>query len=185
MLTLRAAAALALPYFRSSEDRWRGRALLAGVIVAEFALVYVAVLTNQWNGRFFNALEARNWDKVQVELLVFLLIVVANTLAGAGMWWVGQHFQMRWRRWMTERFAGNWMVNGRHYRIRFIGPEIDNIHLRIANDIYIFIQKTYEVGSALVGVLVTLDLVRDHSRPGSPRSRRCRCSATTSRFRAI
>ena len=156
MLTLRAAAALALPYFRSSEDRWRGRALLAGVIVAEFALVYVAVLTNQWNGRFFNALEARNWDKVQVELLVFVLIVFANALAGAGMWWVGQHFQMRWRRWMTERFAGNWMVNGRHYRIRFIGPEIDNIHLRIANDIYIFIQKTYEVGSALVGVLVTL-----------------------------
>jgi vitamin B12/bleomycin/antimicrobial peptide transport system ATP-binding/permease protein len=156
MVTLRAFMALALPYFRSSEDRWRGRALLAGVIAAEFALVYVAVLTNQWNGRFFNALEARNWDKVQIELLVFLMIVVANTAAGAGMWWVGQHFQMRWRRWMTERFAGNWMVNGRHYRIRFIGPEIDNIHLRIANDIYIFIQKTYEVGSALVGVLVTL-----------------------------
>lgn len=155
MVTLRAALALALPYFRS-EDRWRGRALLAGVIAAEFALVYVAVLTNQWHGRFFNALEARNWDKVQIELLVFLLIVVANTLAGAGMWWVGQHFQMRWRQWMTERFAGNWMANGRHYRIRFIGPDIDNIHLRIANDIFIFIQKTYEVGSALVGVLVTL-----------------------------
>jgi putative ATP-binding cassette transporter len=155
VLTLRAFLALALPYFRS-EDRWRGRALLAGVIAAEFALVYVAVLTNQWNGRFFNALEARNWDKVQIELLVFVLIVVANAAAGAGMWWVGQHFQMRWRHWMTERFAGNWMVNGRHYRIRFIGPEVDNIHLRIANDIFIFIQKTYEVGSALVGVLVTL-----------------------------
>ena len=63
-LALRAMLTLALPYFRS-EDRWRGRALLAGVIAAEFALVYIAVVTNQWQGRFFNALEARDWDRLR------------------------------------------------------------------------------------------------------------------------
>src|SRR5690606_29900812 len=84
VLALRAMTALALPYFRS-EDRWAGRALLAGVIAAEFALVYIAVVTNQWQGRFFNALEARDWDRVQTELILFGFIVLGNILIGMGM----------------------------------------------------------------------------------------------------
>ena len=153
MLALRAFLALALPYFRS-EDRWRGLALLTGVIAAEFALVGVAVVTNQWHGRFFNALEGRDWNTVRFELLVFSLIVIGNILSGMGMYWVGQHFQIRWRRWMTERFVGIWMAEGRHYRVRFGDPNVDNIHLRIANDIGLFIQRTYEIGSGLAGVIV-------------------------------
>jgi putative ATP-binding cassette transporter len=147
--------ALALPYFRS-EDRWRGLTLLAGVIAAEFAIVYIAVVTNQWQGRFFNALEARDWNRLRTELAIFGLIVLGNIVIGMGMYWVGQHFQMRWRRWMTERFVGLWMAEGRHYRVRFADPNVDNIHLRIANDISMFIQRTYEIGSALVGVVVML-----------------------------
>jgi len=152
---LRAMLTLALPYFRS-EDRWRGRALLAGVIAAEFALVYIAVVTNQWQGRFFNALEARDWGRVQSELFVFGFIVAGNILIGMGMFWVGQHFQMRWRRWTTERFVAQWMADGRHYRVRFADPNVDNIHLRIANDIGVLIQRTYEIGSGFVGVVVMM-----------------------------
>ncbi len=155
LLALRAFLALVLPYFRS-EDRWRGRALLAGVIAAEFALVYIAVVTNQWQGRFFNALEARDWSTVRAEIMVFGFIVAGNIFIGMAMFWIGQHFQMRWRRWMTERFVGIWMAEGRHYRVRFVDPNVDNIHLRIANDISVFIQKTYEIGSGLVGVIVML-----------------------------
>ena len=40
--------------------------------------------------------------------------------------------------------------------MRFVDPSVDNIHLRIANDISIFVQKTYEIGSGLVGVVVML-----------------------------
>ena len=46
------------------------------------------------------------------------------------------------------------MAEGRHYRVRFADPNVDNIHLRIANDIGVFIQRTYEIGSGLVGVIV-------------------------------
>ncbi len=153
LLATRAFFALVLPYFRS-EERWRACALLAGVIAAEIALVYLAVVTNQWHGRFFNALEARNWNAVRFELVIFGLIVTGNVLTGMGMFWVGQHFQIRWRRWMTEQFVAKWMAEGRHYRVRFVDPNVDNIHLRIANDIGLFIQRTYEIGSGLVGVVV-------------------------------
>ena len=48
---------IAAPYFRS-EDKWAGRGLLAVVIAIEFALVAINVLLNQWQNRFYNALQA-------------------------------------------------------------------------------------------------------------------------------
>ena len=52
---------IAAPYFRS-EDKWAGRGLLAAVIAIELAIVGINVLLNQWNSRFYNALQERNWD---------------------------------------------------------------------------------------------------------------------------
>ncbi len=75
IVALRTFLTLALPYFRS-EDRWRARALLAGVIGAELGLVYVAVSVIQWNARFFNALEARDWDGFKRELFIFGFITL-------------------------------------------------------------------------------------------------------------
>ena len=62
IVALRTFLTLALPYFRS-EDRWRARGLLAGVIGAELGLVYVAVAVIQWNARFFNALRDTTSDQ--------------------------------------------------------------------------------------------------------------------------
>src|SRR4051794_10236425 len=47
---------LAIPYFRS-EDRVAGRVLLASVVAIELAVVAINVLINQWNARFYNALQ--------------------------------------------------------------------------------------------------------------------------------
>ena len=48
------------------------------------------------------------------------------------------------------------MAEGRHYRVRFVAPEVDNIHLRIANDVYLFIQRTHELTTGLLGSVVAL-----------------------------
>ena len=153
ILNFRTFLSLFLPYFRS-EDRWPGRALLTGVIVLEFLLVYVAVLVNQWNGRFFNALEARDVPAIMDELVFFGVIVLAAIATGGAQYWLGQNLLIRWRRWMTERFVGLWMADARHYRIRFVDQNVDNIHLRIGNDVYVFISKTYELGSGLIGHVI-------------------------------
>src|SRR5262245_24945363 len=152
---LRTFWSLFVPYFKG-EDRWAGRALLTGVIVLEFLLVYVAVLVNQWNGRFFNALEARNLASVQDELVFFGVILLAAVATGGAQYWLGQHLLIRWRRWLTERYVGIWMADARHYRIRFIDPSVDNIHLRIASDVMLFIQRTLEIGVGLLSSLVSL-----------------------------
>ena len=49
-----------------------GRLLLAAVIGIELSIVAITVLLNQWNKRFYNALQDRNWDSFVSELLLFL-----------------------------------------------------------------------------------------------------------------
>jgi len=61
---------IAAPYFRS-EDKWAGRVLLAAVIAIELSLVLINVLLNQWNNRFYNALQERNWDGFVREIGFF------------------------------------------------------------------------------------------------------------------
>jgi putative ATP-binding cassette transporter len=153
--TVRMFLALAMPFFRS-EERLKARLLLAAVVAAELGLVWVAVAVTHWNARFFNALEAKNWAAFQDELIVFAFIAVAAIAAGMSQYYFGQTLQIRWRRWMTENYVSVWMAQGRHYRVRFVDTNIDNIHLRIANDVYLFIQRTHELGTGLLGSIVAL-----------------------------
>jgi len=155
IVALREFFTLALPYFRS-EDRWRARALLAGVIGAELGLVYVAVSVIQWNARFFNALEARDWAGFKRELFLFGLITLGAIVSTACQYYFGQTLQIRWRRWLTERYVAIWMADGRHYRLRFVDNTVDNIHLRIANDVLLFLQRTHELGTGLLNSIVAL-----------------------------
>jgi putative ATP-binding cassette transporter len=153
--TLKMFRALALPYFRS-EERFKAAVLLAAVIGAELGLVYVAVVSTQWSARFYNALEARNWGAFQDELIVFCFIAVGAIVVGMSQYFFGQSLQIGWRRWMTENYVSVWMAEGRHYRVRFVDNNIDNIHLRIANDVYLFIQRTHELGTGLLSSIVAL-----------------------------
>lgn len=146
---------LALPYFRS-EEKWRARALLAGVVVAEFGVVYALVAFNQWSGYFFNAIQDRNWNAFLFSLLLFSGIAAWTLLATMLQFFFGQSLILRWRRWLTEHYVELWMADGRHYRVQLQHPEIDNAHLRIANDILIFLQRTYEVGQNFLGSMIAL-----------------------------
>jgi putative ATP-binding cassette transporter len=155
VLALRTFFSVAMPYFRS-EDRLAGRALLAAIVAGELALVVLAVVIANWNASFFNALERRDWDAFSRELIVFCAIVLSATAITASNYFCGQTLQIRWRRWLTANYVSSWMAQGKHYRARFAAPEVDNIHLRIASDVYLFIQRTHELTTGLIGSVTTL-----------------------------
>src|SRR5437868_15247544 len=155
IVALRTFLTLALPYFRSDE-RWRARGLLLGVIAGELGFVAVAVTVIQWNARFFNALEARDWQAFMHELVVFGFITVGAIAVGMAQYFFGTTLQIRLRRFMTERYVAMWMADGRHYRLRFVDNTVDNIHLRIANDVLLFVQRTHELGTGLLQSVVAL-----------------------------
>ncbi|HEV7982843.1 MAG TPA: ABC transporter ATP-binding protein/permease [Xanthobacteraceae bacterium] len=146
---------LAVPYFRS-EDRWPGRVLLAAVVATELGQVGINVLLNEWNNRFYNALQDRNWDNFVSELLYFCVLAVLYILAAVYQLYLNQWLQIRWRRWMTVKFLGEWLTGSNHYRMQLLGDVADNPDQRIADDLQIFVDRTLSIGIGMLSSIVTL-----------------------------
>ena len=146
---------LAAPYFRS-EDRMAGRVLLAAVILIELAIVGINVLINQWNNRFYNALQERDWDTFVSELLFFCVLAAAFIVLAVYQLYLNQWLLIRWRRWMTQQYLKDWLENANHYRMQLLGDAADNPDQRIAEDINWFVEKGLYLGLGLLGSVVTL-----------------------------
>ncbi len=146
---------LAVPYFRS-EDRWPGRLLLASVIAIELAIVAINVLINQWNARFFNALQDRNWESFVTEIKIFCGLAAIFVVLAVYQLYLNQWLQIRWRAWMTRNYTERWLRHSSHYRMQLLGDAADNPDQRIAEDINQFIERTLLVGVRLLGAIVTL-----------------------------
>jgi putative ATP-binding cassette transporter len=146
---------LATPYFRS-QDRWAGRVLLGSVIAIELSIVAINVMLNQWNARFYNALQDRNWDSFVSELMLFCLLAAAFIVLAVYQLYLNQWLQIRWRRHMTERYLADWLADANHYRIQLMGDAADNPDQRIAEDVQLFVEKTLTIGIGLLSAIVTL-----------------------------
>jgi vitamin B12/bleomycin/antimicrobial peptide transport system ATP-binding/permease protein len=146
---------LARPYF-FSEDRWAGRSLLAAVITIELSIVAINVMLNQWNNRFYNALQERNWDNFVWELLFFCGLAASYIVLAVYQLYLNQWLQIRWRRWMTREYLDHWLAAANHYRMQLLGDAADNPDQRIAEDINLFIDRTLSVSVGLLSAIVTL-----------------------------
>jgi vitamin B12/bleomycin/antimicrobial peptide transport system ATP-binding/permease protein len=146
---------IAAPYFRS-EDRWAGRALLAAVISIELAIVGITVLINQWNSRFYNALQERNWDSFVYEIIYFSVLAAIYTVIAVYQLYLNQWLQIRWRRWMTAQYLGEWLHQANHYRMQLQGDAADNPDQRMTDDVKLFVDRTLNIGVGLLSSIVTL-----------------------------
>ena len=146
---------LSVPYFRS-EDRWAGRGLLAAVIAIELGIVAISVLINQWNARFYNALQEKNWDTFVSELLYFCALAAIFIVLAVYQLYLNQWLQIRWRRFMTNRYLTQWLDGGNHYRMQLLGDAADNPDQRISDDIQLFVDRTLSIGVGLLSSVVTL-----------------------------
>ena len=146
---------IAAPYFRS-EDKWPGRILLAAVISIELSLVAIDVLINQWNNRFYNALQERDWGTFVQETLIFCALAAAFVILAVYQLYLNQWLQIRWRRWLTKRYLGEWLDDANHYRMQLLGDAADNPDQRITDDVKLFVDRTLGIGLDLLNAIVTL-----------------------------
>ena len=146
---------LARPYF-VSEDRWAGRILLGAIIAIELSTVAINVMLNQWNNRFYNALQERNWDNFVWELLFFCALAAAFIVLAVYQLYLNQWLQIRWRRWLTRQYLDRWLANANHYRMQLLGDAADNPDQRISEDINLFIERTLTITVGLLSAIVTL-----------------------------
>jgi putative ATP-binding cassette transporter len=146
---------IAAPYFRS-EDKLAGRVLLAAVIAIELSLVLINVLLNQWNNRFYNALQEKNWDGFVREIGIFCLLATFYIALSVYQLYLNQWLQIRWRRWMTSTYLSEWLHSANHYRMQLKGDAADNPDQRITDDVKLFVDQTLNIGVGLLSAVVTL-----------------------------
>jgi putative ATP-binding cassette transporter len=143
------------PYW-SSEDRWAGRGLLLLVIGLNLGIVYLNVLFNQWNNAFYNALQDKDYPAFWSQLFRFTWLAAIFIVVAVYQLYLNQMLQIRWRRWLTERYLGAWLADGAYYRLQLTASETDNPDQRIAEDLRLFVSATLTLGIGGMRAVVTL-----------------------------
>jgi vitamin B12/bleomycin/antimicrobial peptide transport system ATP-binding/permease protein len=138
---------LAGPYW-FSEDKWAGRGLLAVLVVLNLALVYLNVLFARWNNAFYNTLQDKDYAGFVTQLLRFSGLAALFIIVAVYQLYLNQMLQIRWRRWMTDRYLGTWLGDRAYYRLQLEGGGADNPDQRIAEDVKFFIGGSGRVGDA-------------------------------------
>jgi putative ATP-binding cassette transporter len=146
--------ALIRPYW-SSEDRWAAWGLLLVVVALTLGMVYISVLFNQWNNTFFTALQDRNNTVFLKQLIRLSWLVGLTILLAVYQIYLNQMLEIRWRRWLTERYLRAWLAKGVYYRMQFVAGETDNPDQRIAEDVQLLISHTLALLIGGLRALVT------------------------------
>ncbi|RZI73143.1 MAG: ABC transporter ATP-binding protein/permease [Variovorax sp.] len=161
LATLRRIGKLAAPYFRS-EEKWKARALLFAIVALNLGYVYVAVLGNQWYGRFYDALQNKNAAIFWREIGVFGWIAFANIAVQVVKFYLTQLLQVRWRAWMTRSYLSRWLADKTFYQLELAryrtgtGQTPDNPDQRIQEDMQLFTDYTVTLSMGLLNAVVTL-----------------------------
>ena len=151
----RDAWAIARPYW-FSEDRWAGRGLLVAVIALNLGIVFINVLLNKWNNAFYNSLQDKDYAAFVTQLFKFTYLAGAYIVAAVYQLYLNQMLQIRWRRWLTDRYLADWLKNTAYYRMQLHATETDNPDQRIAEDLRLFVSTTLGLSLGFLRAIVTL-----------------------------
>lgn len=146
---------LTKPYW-SSEEKWAARGLLAAIVVLNLAAVFMEVWFTQINADIFNALQDKDENGFIQALLVFGGLALVFIAVAVYRLYLNQMLQIRWRRWLTERYLGDWLENQTYYRLQFADTGTDNPDQRIAEDLRSFVQLTLSLSLGFMTNLVSL-----------------------------
>jgi vitamin B12/bleomycin/antimicrobial peptide transport system ATP-binding/permease protein len=152
---LRDAWGMGYPYW-FSEDRWAARGLLLAVISLNLGIVYINVLLNKWNNAFYDALQDKNWTVFLHQIGRFSWLAGIFIILAVYQTYLNQMLQIRWRRWLTDRYLRAWLADGAYYRMQFTAGEADNPDQRISEDIPMFISSTLSLAIGGMRAVVTL-----------------------------
>jgi vitamin B12/bleomycin/antimicrobial peptide transport system ATP-binding/permease protein len=147
--------ALARPYWYS-EERWAARGLLAAVVGLNLGIVYINVRLNYWQNSFYNSLQDKDITAFYDLLLQFTLLAAGFIVSAVYQLYLNQMLQIRWRRWLTDRYLEDWTAGRNYYRMQLTDRGTDNPDQRIAEDLRLFVEQTLNLTLGLLSAVVTL-----------------------------
>lgn len=126
-----------------SQEKWKARGLLAGVIALTLGQVYMLVLLNGWNNDFYNALQQRAFESFWPLIGQFAGFAFLHIIFAVYAIYVRQILEIKWRNWMTDKYLDRWLGHQTYYRLQVAGKDdMDNPDQRIADDINSFVNLT-------------------------------------------
>ena len=143
------------PYW-FSEDRWAARGLLLAVVLLTLGMVYLTVLLNQWNNTFYGALQDKDLVAFRGQLFRVTWLIGIFILLSVYQAYLNQMLEIRWRRWLNDRYLRAWLADGAYYRMQLIARETDNPDQRIAEDVHLLAAHTLGLFTGGLRAIVTL-----------------------------
>ena len=145
-----------LPAFTIREQTL-SRGFITFLVLINQAQVGISVRLSYFNRDWFNALEEKNgelfWRLLYTVFLFWALIYIVSAIVE---YVIQSQLIIRWRRWLTERYVGDWLGDGGHYRLALQGSDADNPDQRIADDVDMFINRTYNLSISLIATISSL-----------------------------
>jgi vitamin B12/bleomycin/antimicrobial peptide transport system ATP-binding/permease protein len=139
----------------TSEEKGFAWALLIAVIGLNLGNVYISVRINEWNRSFYNALQAFDRGELFRQLGGFcILVFFAISMSVYGLY-LSQMLQIRWRRWLTNRYLNAWLAERAYYQLE-LGGRTDNPDQRIAEDLNQFTTYLLSLSVGLISSVVSL-----------------------------
>jgi vitamin B12/bleomycin/antimicrobial peptide transport system ATP-binding/permease protein len=151
----RDAWSLIKPYWQS-EEKFMAWLLLGTVIALTLSMVYMSVQFNQWYNLFYNSLQDKDKHEFFHQMLRFALLATIYIVMAVYSIYLNQMLQIRWRRWLTDKYLNRWLAERTYYRMQLTGNPADNPDQRIAEDFRLFVEETLTLSLGLLNAVVTL-----------------------------
>jgi len=143
------------PYWRS-EEKYRAWTMLAFIIFLNLGFVYISVLLNEWNAKFYNAIQQLDQATFISQCYRFaglIIMIVAVYVANA---FLTSLLGFQWRKWLTKYYLNRWMDQAMFYRLSLQRNKMDNPDQRIAQDLSSFSTGILTIGLSIFKEIVNL-----------------------------
>jgi vitamin B12/bleomycin/antimicrobial peptide transport system ATP-binding/permease protein len=151
---LRNAWRLAWPYW-TSKEKWSAWGLLSAAIALNLGIVYINVRFNEWYNAFYNTLQKLDGPEFFRQLFIFTILAACYIITAVYAFYLTQLLQLRWRRWLTQRYLRTWLMDRAYYRLELTSTT-DNPDQRIAEDLNQFTSYVLTLSLGLLSAVVSL-----------------------------
>jgi vitamin B12/bleomycin/antimicrobial peptide transport system ATP-binding/permease protein len=134
------------PYWKSKDWPYAWT-FLTGIICFNLISVHAAVLFNEWNGVFFDAIQAKDLECFIQQLWIFSWLLIYLLIPYILGYMCNTLLTLRWRQWLTNKFMVKWLKKQNYYMITLYNKPIDNPDQRISSDISSLSSQTLSLGN--------------------------------------
>lgn len=125
---------LIVPYWKS-EEKYKAWSMLALILGLNLGFVYIAVLLNEWNVKFYNAIQQLDQATFLKQCYIFFGLAVAIVSFFVTKVYLTNLLGFHWRKWLTKYYLNRWVSDAMFYRLSLEENRTDNPDQRISQDL--------------------------------------------------